>query len=143
MYFCVGGPAEIQDGGIHGADNYFTKMETADSVVEKRLLDIVGKSDLVITMGNKAVDFLRKKGVNTEIKVVSGGINRKRFYPTNEAPLYDLILIGRLVEIKRIDIFLNAVKHVAQRITEVVSESGYRKQCEIHGISRRYRILAV
>ncbi len=119
MYFCVGGPAEIRDGGIHGADNYFTKMETADSVVEKRLLEIVGKSDLVITMGTKAVDFFREKGVNTKITVVSGGIKRTRFYPTNEAPLYGIILTGRLVKIKRIDIFLNAVNYVAQRIPNV------------------------
>lgn len=116
IYFCVGGPAEIADGGIHSADSYFTKMETADAVVEQRLLKIVSKFDIIITMGTRAVDYFRDKGIETDLHVVSGGIDPIRFQPTEEAPLYDLILTGRLVEVKRIDICLRAIKNVVERI---------------------------
>ena len=119
MYFCVGGPAEVRDGGIHSADSYFTKMETPDIVVEKRLLKIISMFDIIITMGTRAVSFFRDKGIETNFHVVSGGIDPIRFQPNEEAVLYDLIWTGRLVEVKRLDIFLQAVKKVAEKIPDV------------------------
>jgi L-malate glycosyltransferase len=119
MYFCVGGPAEVRDGGIHGADGLFTGMVTPDPVVERRLLKVIADADLIVTMGSKAVTFFREKGVNSDFHVISGGIDSARFSPTRETPAYDLILSGRLVEVKRIDVFLQAVKHVAGRIPDV------------------------
>ena len=89
MYFCVGGPTEVRDGGIHCNDNVFAKMETVDLVVEKRLLKIVSKFDTVITMGTRAVDYFREKGINTDFHVVSGGINPIRFQPAKETPSID------------------------------------------------------
>jgi glycosyltransferase involved in cell wall biosynthesis len=120
IYFCVGGPAEIRDGGIHSADNsYFVKMETADKVVEKRLLKIISMSDIIITMGTKAVDFFRDKGINADFHVVSGGIDSTRFYPIQKRPTTDLIWTGRLVEVKRIDVLLHTIKQVAHKFPEL------------------------
>jgi glycosyltransferase involved in cell wall biosynthesis len=119
MYFCVGGPAEIRDGGIHSADSLFKKMETADAVVERKLLKIVAGADLIITMGTKAVTFFREKGIVSAYHVVSGGIDPVRFQPGHEASSYDLILTGRLVEVKRIDVFLRAIRHVVDQIPRV------------------------
>ena len=44
---------------------------------------------------------------------------RARFQPGREAPAHDLILTGRLVEIKRIDVFLQAIKSMVQRIPDI------------------------
>jgi glycosyltransferase involved in cell wall biosynthesis len=119
MYFCVGGPAEVRDGGIHSADSLFKKMETADAVVESRLLKIVAKSDIVITMGSGAVRFFRGKGIDTDFHVVPGGIDSMRFQRSEETPSYDLILTGRLVDVKRIDVFLRAIREVAAKVPDV------------------------
>jgi glycosyltransferase involved in cell wall biosynthesis len=119
LYFCVGGPAEVHDGGIRSAENFFAKMETADRTVEGRLLQIAAAADAVITMGTGAVRFFRAKGVHTDFHVVSGGIDGVRFQPARDAPSYDLILTGRLVEIKRVDVFLQAVHLVTHRIPTV------------------------
>jgi phenylacetate-CoA ligase len=119
MYFCVGGPAEVRDGGIHSADSYFTKMETPDIVVEKRLLKIISVFDIIITMGTRAVSFFRDKGIDTNFHVVSGGIDSLRFQPNEETATYDLIWTGRLVEVKRMDIFLQTVKKVVEKVPDV------------------------
>ncbi|MBN1805936.1 MAG: glycosyltransferase family 4 protein [Sedimentisphaerales bacterium] len=120
MYFCVGGPAEIRDGGIHSADNsYFVRMETADKVVEKRLLKIISMSDMIVTMGTDAVDFFRDKGIKADFHVVPGGIDSKRFHPTQKKPTIDLIWTGRLVGVKRLDILLHAIKHVTKKFPQV------------------------
>ncbi len=119
MYFCVGGPAEISDGGIHGVEGYFMGMETADVVVEKRLLSIVSKLDTVITMGSRAVDFFRDKGVKTDFHIVPGGVDTKRFFSAETAPVADLVITGRIVPVKRIDVFLHALKEVLDKLPDV------------------------
>ncbi len=119
MYFSVGGPTEVIDGGAHSKDNPFARIETPDAVVERRLMNIVSKADVIVTMGTRAVSFFQSKGVDTVFHVVSGGIDAARFHPSDDNPSTDLILTGRLVEIKRIDIFLQAVKGVAGKIPGV------------------------
>ena len=79
MYFCVGGPVEVLDGGVWGENKYFAKLETPDPVVERYLLEAVAASDLVITMGSRAVDFFRNRGVSSPCHVVSGGIDASAF----------------------------------------------------------------
>jgi glycosyltransferase involved in cell wall biosynthesis len=94
-------------------------METGDAIVEKRLLKIVSKFDTIITMGNRAVSFFRDRGIDTDFHVVSGGIDPIWFHPAEESPSYDLIWTGRLVEVKRIDVFLQAVRNVLDKIPDV------------------------
>lgn len=119
MYFCVGGPVEVLDGGVHSVENLFTKMETADAIVESRFLRMVAETDKVIVMGTRAVRFFREKGVDTECHVVSGGIDSARFHLAKEPPCFDLILTGRLVPIKRVDVLLQAVKYVVEKVPQV------------------------
>ena len=119
MYFCVGGPAEIRDGGIHSDDSLLRDTGVPDPVVERRLLRVAAHSDTIITMGSKAVDFFCEKGIGVDCHVVSGGIDSRRFQPAKEPASYDLITTGRLVQIKRIDVFLQAVKKVADRMPHV------------------------
>jgi len=119
MYFCVGGPAEYADGGLGNESSVFKEMETPDAVVERRLLKAINACDVVITMGTGAMKFLRDRGVDTRMYVVPGGIDSQRFQPHSGPTCVDLILVGRLAEIKRIDLFLEAVARVADRVPDV------------------------
>lgn len=119
MYFCVGGPTEVRDGGVHSGDSLFRKLETPDVVVERRLLKVVGNADMIVTMGTRAIAFFRKKGIDTTFHVVSGGIDPSCFQRASESAEYDLILTGRLVEIKRIDVLLQAVRIAAEKVPNV------------------------
>ncbi len=121
MYFCVGGPAEVLGGGIQSENRLFSRLEVADPVVERRLIRAVRAFDLVITMGTGAVQFFSERGLAARYEVVSGGIDHERFAarPLAVRPANDLILVGRLVEIKRVDIFLHALRHVADRLPNI------------------------
>ena len=118
VYFCVGGPAEVLGGGVGSENRLFSRLEVADPVIERRLLRAVRAFDLVITMGSQAVKFFREHDIDTRFAVVSGGIDHERFraHPANALPGYDVVLVGRLVEIKRIDVFLHALRRVADRL---------------------------
>ena len=119
IYFCVGGPAEVKDGGAFTENRLFDLMEVADPVVECRLLRIVAAVDLVVAMGSGAVRFFREKGVDTQFRVISGGIDTHRFIRAGERAMIDIILVARLVRIKRIDLFLHAVQKVREEIPAV------------------------
>lgn len=119
LYLCVGGPTEILDGGLGHETNIFHNMETPDPVVERRLLQAVNACDLVITMGSRAAEFLRAKGIGTSIHVIAGGIDGQLFRPSNGLLPTGLILVGRLVEIKRVDLFLRVVAAVAKEVPGV------------------------
>jgi glycosyltransferase involved in cell wall biosynthesis len=137
LYFCVGGPPEVCDGGVHADDHLFAKMDTPDAVVEGRLIRLISQCDVVIAMGTPAVKFFRAKETNSNFFVVSGGIDSEKFRPGNDASSIDCILTGRLAPIKRIDVFLRAIKSVAQKLPDVkvvvVGDGGLRD--ELHSLS--------
>lgn len=49
------------------------------------------------------------------------GLDASRFRADAAHPRFDLILVGRLAEIKRIDIFLESVKHVRRKLPAVAA----------------------
>jgi glycosyltransferase involved in cell wall biosynthesis len=121
LYFCVGGPMEVLGGGVWAENRIFGLLETPDPMVERGLIRAVGELDLVVTMGTGAVTFFRQHGVDTDFRVISGSIDTKRFSPTSAPRPIDLILVGRLAVIKRIDLFLRAVGLVAKRVPTVTA----------------------
>ena len=131
MYFCVGGPKEVVGGGIEAENRLFGKMQTADSVVEHRLIKAVGMFDIVVTMGTGAVGFFRSHGLRNAFHVVSGGIAGAGYSPGDQAPATDLILVARLAPIKRIDVFLASIKlataHIPHMRATIVGDGELRR----------------
>ena len=123
LYICGGGPAEVAAGGIMSENRLFQKLETADPIVERRLLRIVSEFDFVITMGQRSAQYFRDHGVNSNFFVISGGRDGQRFHPDgrfqHHAPATDVVFTGRLAAIKRVDLFLRAVAEVARELPEL------------------------
>jgi len=115
LYFCVGGPQEVLDGGIHAENRLFGRLERPDAVVERRLIRFAGYFDLIVTMGTRAVTFLREHGIGGRMEVISGGIDGSRFTAATGPRDFDLVLVGRLAPIKRIDVMLEGVA-LARRV---------------------------
>ncbi len=121
MYFCVGGPVEVLDGGVWGEGNYFSMMETPDAIVERRLLEAVRACDLVVTMGSRAAAFFRERGVAGDVRVISGGIDPTRFQANGAVRDIDVILTARLVPIKRVDVWLDALNSARARMGDLAA----------------------
>ena len=116
LYICVGGPAEVQDGGLLGENRLFSRLEVPDPIVERRLLRAVSDFDLVITMGEGARRFLAARTTARAIHVHGGGIDEGRFHPAEpRAPDADLVFVGRLAPIKQVDLFLKVVQVTSAR----------------------------
>jgi len=134
IYFCVGGPAEVQGGGILSENRLFERLGAPDPKVESILLGSVAEFDLVVTMGSGARDFLRRRGVTGDIQVISGGIDSGRFAANGSPPIWDVVFVGRLAPIKRVDLLLRALAIVKREIpgirAVIVGDGPLRQELE-------------
>jgi len=119
IYFCVGGPAEVQGGGILSENRLFEKLRAPYPKVESILLRSVADFDLVVTMGSRAKTFFRERGVVGDIQVVSGGIDAERFGSEGVHPEWDVVFVGRLAPIKQVDLLLRALVIVKREMGEI------------------------
>lgn len=117
VYICGGGPREVNQGGIETENRIFNKIGQADLFIEKMLLKAINEMDLVVSMGTSAITYFKEKGVNSTFEIVPGGFDNTIFVPDpNVKKIYDLILIGRLSDVKRVDRFLQAIKLAKEKI---------------------------
>ena len=108
LYFCVGGPAEVLDGGLQSENRLFEKLGAPDPVVERQLIRAARRIDLIVTMGSSGRRFFLEHGAPAVV-TVSGGLDAALYAPTGRQPEFDVIFVGRLAPIKRIDLFLGAI----------------------------------
>jgi L-malate glycosyltransferase len=119
LYFCVGGPMEVVDGGIWAENKVFNLLKTPSKRIEKLLVRVIAECDIIITMGTTAAAFMRERGVNAEIHVIPGGLDAREYAPGRRAPTRDIVFVGRLAPIKRLDLLLNAIALVKRNIPDV------------------------
>ena len=111
VYICGGGPREVRGGGVETENRIFNRIGQTDYFIEKMLLKSVNEMDLVVSMGTSAIKYFKEKGVSTQFEIVPGGFDDHLFMPLDSVEKeYDLILIGRLSEVKRVDRFLEAIQ---------------------------------
>jgi glycosyltransferase involved in cell wall biosynthesis len=134
IYFCVGGPAEVQGGGILSENRLFEKLRAPDLRVESMLLRGISEFDLVVTMGSRARAFFRERGVIGDVRVISGGIDADRFGSGSGPPVWDVVFVGRLAPIKQIDLLLRALAIVKREIpgirAVIVGDGPQRQELE-------------
>lgn len=110
LYFCVGGPAEVLDGGLLSENRLFEKIGSPDPTIEKLLIRSVGRFDQIVTMGTSARKYFLDQNVSASIDVISGGIDLTGLPEQPIEPCqYDLIFVGRLVPIKGLNLLLEAI----------------------------------
>lgn len=110
MYFCVGGEAEVVGGGIRSENRLLGKLSAPEATLEQQLVDVVKRFDIIVTMGTGAADFFRSRGVQGYLYRNGGGIDTRRFQPGRPADKdIDVLFVGRLAPIKRVDRLLDAV----------------------------------
>ncbi|MFT5707579.1 MAG: glycosyltransferase involved in cell wall biosynthesis [Oceanospirillaceae bacterium] len=120
IYICGGGPREVAGGGITTENRIFSRIGQADYFIEAQLLKAVNEMDLVISMGTSAIEYFKMKGVDTQFEIVPGGFDENFFSPDKEQKKeYDLILIGRLSEVKRVDRFLYAIEQAKKKLPKL------------------------
>jgi glycosyltransferase involved in cell wall biosynthesis len=109
LYICGGGPREVLGGGYQTENRIFSLLKKADNIIEGQHLRAVQYCDLIIVMGSSAATFFYEHGIMKPIHIQPGGFTSRRFYPSEIPPIADIITIGRLSSVKRIDILLETI----------------------------------
>ncbi|MEO8353151.1 MAG: glycosyltransferase family 4 protein, partial [Chthoniobacteraceae bacterium] len=143
IYFCGGGPREVLDGGILG-NQLLARLDEPDRIAETKLIQAINGIDSVICMGNRSVQFYQSRGVTSDFHVIPGAIDSSRFACADIEKRYDLIFVGRLVQVKRIDLFLETVASLGQHLPHlkaVIVGTG-ELESELKALSHRLGVTA-
>lgn len=119
LYFCVGGPMEAVDGGIWAENKVFNLLKTPSRTIENLLVRLMAEFDIIVTMGSKAAVFMRGRGVASEIHVIPGGLDPREYAPSQGVVTRDVVFVGRLAPIKRLDLLLGAMAVVKRTLPDV------------------------
>jgi glycosyltransferase involved in cell wall biosynthesis len=119
LYVCGGGPREVAGGGYACENKIFGRLGQADGIIEKQLIDAVSHADIVVTRGMNSTNYFLGKGAESAFYFIPAGIDGDKYQPTDSDPEYDLILVGRLTDIKRVDLYLQAIAVVAREYPHI------------------------
>jgi L-malate glycosyltransferase len=111
MYICGGGEREITGGGYATENQVFRRLGGPSDYVERKLIAAAIAFDYVITMGSSVRDYFIGQGARGRVEVVPGGFDADLFHPSTQTPEYDLVLVGRLSPVKRVDVFIDVLTH--------------------------------
>ena len=117
LYFCVGGPTEFAGGGYAGENAYFARLGTPDARVERMLLRAALAFDDIVTMGTGAAQYFRDREPAARIHTIGGAIDPHEFHRADAPAEFDVVFVGRLVPIKRVDRLIGALALAAETLT--------------------------
>ena len=107
VYFCVGGPAEVLDGGLMSENKLFGRLAVPSPRIETQLIRAVAQADVVVCMGSRAAAFMRERSGAPLVVVNPGCVELKPQLDVTKR--YDLMFLGRLAPIKNLSALLQAI----------------------------------
>jgi len=111
LYFCGGGVTETLETG-HSENSFFRFIRYKDSFLTRTICNIIKQANAVMTMGSGAKTFFINNQVKAEnIHIISGSIDKERFYPADPSieKNYDLVLTARLSKVKQVNLLLDVL----------------------------------
>jgi glycosyltransferase involved in cell wall biosynthesis len=115
----VGGTTEFAGGGYAGENAYFSRLGAPDPIVERQLVRAALLFDDIVTMGTGAASFFRQRRPDVRVHVIGGAIDPARFHPGQGSPDFDVIFVGRIVPIKRVDRLIGALALAAADLPSI------------------------
>jgi glycosyltransferase involved in cell wall biosynthesis len=116
-YHMIGGDVEWRGGGWRSENAMLGRLPRPVGLVEKALLGVIRRTDVVCTMGTRGRADLLSQGLDPQrVFVTPPAVDTERFSPaSNGVPRsYDLVTAGRLIENKRLEDFIAIVRLLRQ-----------------------------
>ncbi len=116
ILFLIGGVAELYGIG-HRLGVDFTE---ALPRLGRIFLNLLKRSDTIITTGSFTKDFLVKQGVDgNKIYPVINPSHESRIYPEEVPKIYDVVSVGRLSPEKHVETLLHAIPRIKEKYGDI------------------------
>lgn len=113
-YQMTGGPAELIGSLFNTITSFDKNFEQPFKVIESMAIRVIRQFDLVVVRGNKAKEFLARRGIEEAVAIITGSVNGCA-QPIKSHREIDLIFVGRLCPLKQVHQLI-AVVHAIRRI---------------------------
>lgn len=110
MYHQIGGPREWLGGGWDSDNAVLGHLRRPSRLIERALLAAIRNMDVVVAMGPRGRDVLLQHGVRPERTAVipAATLAGKTLPSQRVAPDFDVIAVGELIGVKRVQDILQA-----------------------------------
>jgi L-malate glycosyltransferase len=119
LYLCVGRARSELLMEATTENRIFIRLRDRDPLIQRWLLEIVASADLIVPMGSSSMRAHRELGITSPIEVISGSVDETQYNPSSDVKDFDLVFVGRIVAVKRIDLLLEAVALAKQSLPNI------------------------
>ncbi len=109
VVICGGGPREIEGGGWMTENALFRRLRHPSAYIEKRLKRFASGADVIAVMGSSAKTYFESCGITSSVHVLPGGVDSNVFRSRDEEKNFDIITVGRISSVKRVDRLLRSI----------------------------------
>lgn len=147
IYFCGGGAVELAGEEMRSGNRLLRYVSAQDTRIRRLLTNSLRSMDVIIVKGRQAANFFRAQNTPARVEVIAGGIDSARYEPCNGSKEFDLIVVGRLSPEKRLDVFLETMRHLQTEIPNIsaaivgegVLRAQLRAQAKTSGLEKAVR----
>ena len=119
IYQSTGGPIEIEGGGWNSENKLLRALQRPSKLLERISLDLVRKFDYVVGRGMYAEEFFTQRGEILNYRTILGSVEIPHSVPDLCSRDIDVLFVGRLAETKRLDVFLQIVKALVTKRSDL------------------------
>ena len=114
-YQMCGGPVEVVGGGVRCENRVMAHLKWPSRLIERLAFSVVKEFDHVVVRGNSAKAFLRELGMESRVSIIPGSV-KVTPRPEETGREYDVVFVGRLVDIKQPLQVIKVMSLIAQKI---------------------------
>jgi glycosyltransferase involved in cell wall biosynthesis len=112
LYYMIGGAEEWEGGGWRSDNNVLSRLRRPNKPIERFLLRFIRRATRIAVMGETGRAAIVNRGIDPlRVFAIPASVDPARFAATlsEDAPTYDLLTIGSLIERKRMQDFIRCV----------------------------------
>ena len=119
IYQMTGGPIQVVEGGYRSENPLLRATMRPSRVQENLIFSMLRSMDAIVVRGNNALNFVRENSLSDHSFIITGAVDVHRFTPSSADKKFDLIYVGRIIEVKGIDLLLNVVRLLSIQLPNI------------------------
>lgn len=114
IYQMTGGPVQLSGGGWQSENPLLSRMGRPSAALERQMFALARRFDAIVVRGETAARFVTDRALNAICAAIPGAVDVLPAATPVVRAEFDLICVGRLVDVKRVDRALEIIAALQQ-----------------------------